>query len=74
VYRGSSLPSGGLHVDVGRRHVRYWTRTPSTIRHWAPHWWPGWTFESMDDRFEEHAALTSARFVIDHSLAPAMRA
>jgi hypothetical protein len=59
------FPDAGLHLDVGRRHLQYWTRRPNTIRHWAPARWPGWAFASLEDRFEEHVALTPDRIVLD---------
>jgi hypothetical protein len=55
------MPSAGLHVDVAQRTLFAWCSHTPTIRS-LPRW-PGWTLESLEDRFEAHAEKSGGAIV-----------
>lgn len=51
-----TAPDWGLHVDVGRRRVIWWTAGWDRLLHRVASRWPGWHLEFCADRYEDHLA------------------
>jgi hypothetical protein len=63
-----NLPDGGVHIDLPARRISAWSQVTShlcAMRGQAAQGWPGWTFDSREDRFEEHTTLADGRLTFE---------
>ncbi|WP_460071870.1 hypothetical protein [Streptomyces sp. YKOK-I1] len=59
-----TVPAGaGIHLDPLRRRVGWWTMSTVAEAGEMGAYWPGWTVECWQDRWEEHARAAPGRLV-----------
>jgi hypothetical protein len=62
-----NMPTGGLHIDVDARSLRYWRAKPvAGIEDRVRRGWSGWQTEWLEDYFEEHLRIASMDIQLPH--------
>jgi hypothetical protein len=61
------MPTGGLHIDIDARSLRYWRANPAAgIEGRMRRSWSGWQTEWLEDHFEEHLRIASMDIQLPH--------
>ncbi len=59
----NDFPAGGFHIDVPKRQIVYWSaHDPDQLQH-IQGAWPGWDVRWLEDRYEDHLALTGGKLI-----------
>ena len=51
-----ATPDWGLHLDLGRQQLGWWTARSDPLLHRVASRWPGWQVEFWEDGYEQHLA------------------
>lgn len=58
-----AFPVGGFHVDVPSKQIVYWSASSHDKLRRMQAAWPGWDVRWLEDRYEEHLALTRGKLI-----------
>jgi hypothetical protein len=59
-----SFPLGGLHIDIPRRQLSYWSARDGDLSETLQPRWPDWDIVWLKDAYEKHRELAEHKFTL----------